>query len=265
MLIDINSYTGHWPFRQLKNNTCATRLQQMKRFGIDIAAISNLNGVFYKNTQSANEELYEDLKSSRKFENRFVPFAVINPIYARWKDDLKKCVEKMGMKGVRLHPLYHHYSLTNPFCIELVKRTRDMGLPVALSFRMVDKRVSSWMDINEEWTIKDVIPIIKEVPDAKYLFLNVVNSLQNTMQGDNEERDSLKNTNFLMDTSGRAMSNLAHLIEVNGKEKFAYGSHSPILESFTGLLRIASLRPEEASESTKEFLRYGNAKRFLNL
>lgn len=265
MLIDINSYIGHWPFRQLKHNTFETKLQLMKRFGIDVAVISNLNGVFYKNTQSANEELYEELGSNPKFKNRFVPFAVINPIYAGWRDDLKICVEKMGMKGVRLHPLYHRYSLTDANCVELVKRTRDLNLPIAFSLRIVDRRVSSWMDINEEWALKDILPIIKEVPDAKYMFLNVVNNLQNTIQGNGEEKGILEKTNFLIDTSGRAMSDLPHLIKGYGKEKFAYGSNSPILESFTGLLRIESLRPQEANKSAKELLRYGNAKKFLNL
>jgi len=261
MLIDVNAYTGHWPFRQLKHTTCAARLMQMQQSGIDISVVSNLNGVFYKNTQSANEELYEEMKSNRKFASRLIPFAVINPIYAGWKDDLKVCVEKMGMKGVRLHPLYHRYSLADANCIELVKRVRDLNLPIALSLRMVDKRVSSWMDLNEEWSLKDVMPIIKAVPDAKYLILNAANNLQ----VDDGDSAVLKDVNFLMDSSGRALSNLGGMIKTYGKEKFAFGTHSPILDNVTGLLRIESLRNDEADEPTKELLRAGNAKRFFNL
>jgi len=261
MLIDVNAYTGHWPFRQLKQNTCNARLEMMEKNGIEFSVISNLNGIFYKNVQSANEELYEELKQDRRFEKRLIPFAVINPIYAGWKDDLKKCTGEMGMKGVRLHPLYHNYSLTNPNCIELVKRTRDLGLPIALSLRMVDKRVSSWMDINEEWSLKDVMPIIKEVPDAKYMILNAANNLQLS----EEDSTILKKVNFLMDTSGRGVSQLWQLLSIYGAGKFAYGSHSPILDNITGLLRIETLRPDEAGETVKELLRYGNAKRFLKL
>lgn len=261
MLIDVNAYIGHWPFRQLKHTNIASRLHQMQKQGVHISVVSNLNGVFYKNTQSANEELYEEMKSDKKYSNHFIPFAVINPVYAGWKADLKTCKEKMGMKGVRLHPLYHRYSLKDANCVELIKRVRDLNLPVALSLRLVDRRVSSWLDINEEWSLKDILPIIKEVPDAKYLILNAVNS----MQVDDEEREVLKSTNFLMDTSGRAITDLGNLIALYGKEKFAFGSHSPILDSITGLLRIESLRPEEANESNKELLRYGNASKFFNL
>ena len=67
MLIDINAYVGHWPFIQLQYNTCSTRLDRMNKFGVDVSVISNMNGAFYKNTQSANEELFEEIKSDKRF------------------------------------------------------------------------------------------------------------------------------------------------------------------------------------------------------
>ncbi len=79
MLIDTNAYVGHWPFIQLKYNTCETLVKRMDQFGVDISVISNFNGIFYRNTQSANKELYDEIKSSKRFRDRFVPFAVINP------------------------------------------------------------------------------------------------------------------------------------------------------------------------------------------
>jgi uncharacterized protein len=261
MLIDVNANVGHWPFKQLKYNTCNKLLERMNRFGVDISVVSNMNGIFYKNTQSANEELYEEIKSNRKFKDRFVPFAIINPIYAGWRDDLDRCCKKMGMKGIRLYPLYHDYGINDPSCIELVKRARDYSLPVAFTLRMVDSRQRSWMDISEEWSLKSVIPILREVPDAKYLILNLANNLKL----DNDESELLKKVDFLYDTSGRSITNPAELIKTYGKEKIAFGTHSPILDYLTGLLRIDSLKEEEADKATKELLRSGNAKRFLKI
>ena len=107
MLIDANAYIGHWPFRQRRHNTCASRLQRMKQFGVDLAVVSNLNGIFYKNPQAANEELFDEINSSREFKERFIPFAVINPLYASWRDHFAWSTERMGMKGIRLYPQYH--------------------------------------------------------------------------------------------------------------------------------------------------------------
>lgn len=261
MLIDSNAYVGHWPFRQLKDNNCKGLLERMDKFGIDLSLVSNLNGVFYKNTQHANEELYEEIRSNKKYEKRFLPFAVINPIYNGWKDDLEICTKKLGMKGIRLHPVYHGYDLDNPACVELVKMARDRGLVVALSLRIVDARPSSWLDVEKEWVLKDVTPIMKAVPDAKYLILNVCNS---TALGA-EDLSMFKKADVIMDTSGRNISDLGKLISTFGKEKFAFGTHAPVLDYRTGLLRVEALRDKEADEKTKELLRSGNIKRLLNI
>jgi len=261
MLIDINANVGHWPFKQMKYNTCAKLLDRMNKFGVNMSVISNMNGIFYKNTQSANEGLYEEIRSDKLFHERFIPFAILNPIYAGWRDDLETCHMKMGMKGIRLYPLYHDYELTDPSCVELVKNARDRGLPVAFTLSVDDSRQRSWMDISREWTLKDVIPIINAVPDAKYIILNIANSMEITP----EETELLKKAEIIFDTSGRSLTNLGELLNQYGKGKFAFGTHSPILDYLTGLLRIESLRDTEADEHTRDLLRSGNAMRILGI
>jgi uncharacterized protein len=261
MLIDINANIGHWPFEQTNCNTCQALLERMNKYGVDKSVVSNINGIFYKDTQAANEELQAEILSDKNFRDRFILFAVINPIYAGWKNYLNTCITKFGIKGIRLYPLYHDYEITDPSCIELVKIARDRGLIVAFTLRMVDSRPRSWMDISKEWSMKDILPIIKEVPDAKYFILNVANSIMVS----EEETGLLKKTNILFDTSGRNISNLGELLKTYGKDKFAFGTHSPILDYLSGLLRVESLRADEADETTKEILRSGNAKKHLGL
>lgn len=261
MLLDINASVGHWPFQHYNYNNCGSLLDRMNKYGVNVSVIGNLNGIFYKNTQSANEELYSEINSDKRFHDRLIPFAVINPIYAGWREDLDICISKFGMKGIRLYPLYHDYDLTDPSCIELVKRAADRNLVVAFTLRMVDSRPRSWMDIEKEWALNDIIPIIKAVPEAKYMILNIANSTELA----DDETALLKNADLLMDTSGRAMSNLGTLLKKYGTNKFAFGTHSPILDYVTGRLRIESLRDSEADEKIKELLRSGNAKRILGI
>jgi hypothetical protein len=261
MLIDINAHVGHWPFKQMKYNTCASLLERMNRFGVEISVVSNMNGIFYKDTQSANEELFKELRSDKSFNDRFIPFAVLNPAYGGWQNDFEICAGKFGMKGICLYPLYHDYEITDPACIELVKKARDKGMIVTFTHRMVDSRQRSWMDISKEWTMKDIMPIIREVKDARYFIVNAANS----MNVDTGDADLLKLADILIDTSGRALSNPGEMIKRLGKEKFAFGTHSPVLDYLTGLLRIESLRPEEADEATRELIRSGNAKRILGI
>lgn len=262
MLIDINAHVGSWPFQQLKYNTCKALLERMDDFGVDISVISNINGIFYKNTQAGNEELHEELMSNRKFKDRFIPFAVINPMYAGWEYDLETCGEKMNIKGIRLYPKFHDYDLTEPSCIKLVKNARDRGLTIAFTLRMLDTRgPRHWMDLKTEWALADVMPIIKAVPDAKYFILNIANSV-NLKE---EDFELFKMANILMDTSGRRISDLRGLLNTYGNDKFAFGTHSPILDYVTGLLRIEALRETEVDENTRNRLRSGNAQKFLGI
>jgi len=264
MLIDVNSYIGHWPFRRLKGNTCKEQLARMDAAGIEQAVLFNLNGVFYKNVQSANDELYEALSENRTYRKRFIPFATINPIYSGWRDDFEVSVKQQGAKGIRLHPLYHGYELTNPNVIELAQMAREHNLPIAMSLRIVDHRPSSWMDIMKEWALKDVLPLIKAVPDAKYLILNLANN-SNFGAFNKEELALIRSTKILMDTSGRMVMELADMMKNYGSNKFAFGSHYPILDPVTGLLRIETLRASEVTEKELEMLRNGNARSFLEL
>jgi predicted TIM-barrel fold metal-dependent hydrolase len=277
MLLDINAYVGHWPFKKLQYNTCSTLLDRMNKFGVEKSVISNLNGIFYKNTKSANEELFDELSSDKRFGDRFIPFAIINPIYAGWKDDLKISVTRLGMKGIRVFPQYHDYEITDPLLIDLVNLAKDYNLPVAIDIRMVDSRQRSWMDIpvfepreekydiiTKEWQLKNIVPLIREVPDARFIIVNLATSLVLT----DEETELVKKSNVLFDTSGRSIRGdnmLGELIRRFGRDKFAFGSHSPILDYLTGRLRIESMSEADADEETKELLRSGNAKKFLGI
>ena len=261
MLIDSNAYIGHWPFRKFEYNTLDALSERMKEFGTDVTVLSSLNGIFYKNTQNANEELIEAIRSKGAYRDRFIPFAVINPIYGGWKDDFEVCSSTMGMKGIRLYPKYHDYDIADPACIELVKMSRDKGLPVVFDLRIVDRRTSSWIDIDKEWSLKDVAPIVRAVPDAKYLIVNVANGTALNA----EDTALLKKADLLMDSSGRNMVDWPDLFQRFGTDHFCFGTQSPILDYFTGLLRIESLRENEADEKTKDLLRSGNIKRMLGI
>lgn len=268
MWIDTNAYVGHWPFRQMQYGTCELLLKHMNKFGVNQSVVSNLNGVFYQNTQVANRELYDEIRSLGKQSGRFIPFGVINPIYAGWEYDMDECINVFGMKGIRLYPKYHDYKIDDPRLVQLVLKAKNFGIPVCFNHWMIDPRSRSWMDIDylwltdkPEWDLNSIMPIIKLVPEAKYMILHATNSM--ALSKDDEK--IFKKADVLIDTSGRSVNNLLSLAQTYGIERFAFGTHSPLHDYLTGMLRIESLRPAEADEATKEMLRSGNAKRFLGI
>ena len=94
MIIDVNAYLGHFAFRRLRHNTAADLLRLMDSKKIDKAVVSSASAITYRNPQAGNEDLAAEI---RRHRDRLIPFAVINPSYAGWQDDLKICRDDFGI------------------------------------------------------------------------------------------------------------------------------------------------------------------------
>jgi len=142
MIIDVNAYLGPFAFRRLRHNTAASLLALMDAKKIDRAVVSSAAAITYRNAQAGNEEVAQEVKTHR---DRLIPFAVINPFYAGWQDDLKICHEEFGMTGLRLYPKWHNYSLSSPSCRELIQAATEQSMVISIPMRVEDNRERSWM------------------------------------------------------------------------------------------------------------------------
>jgi len=168
MIIDAYAYLGHWPFRRVYFNTAKSLLSLMDKVGIQMALVSSLSSVFYRNAQSGNEELYEEVRS---FRGRLIPLACINPRYPGWLDDLYYCFEKFKMRGVRLHPNFHGYSLRDERVLKLIKVVSEYGYPVSIVVRVEDERIGHWLVRVPPVPIDDIAYIIKSCKDTTFIIL----------------------------------------------------------------------------------------------
>lgn len=269
MLIDINAYIGHWPFRRLRGNTLEAMLQRMDKFGVDKALVANINGIFYKDTHSSNEELHEAIQAIKSVEDRFIPFASMNPILPWWKHSLQVSHEALGMRGIRLYPLYHEYELNDPKCVELVKAARDRQMPISIPLRMIDLRQRSWLDVDKELDLNHIASLVREVPDAQYIVLDM--RVGNGRSTTEESLEILKKADILFDTvrssgvpvKGYNGESLLELLETYGPEKLAFGTETPFIDYCSPFIRVEVFN--EADEKTKEMIWSGNARRMLRI
>ncbi|HWI93845.1 MAG TPA: hypothetical protein VNT20_21345 [Flavisolibacter sp.] len=270
MLIDINSYIGNWPYRKLRGTTLNSLLERMNHYGVDKSVVANINGIFYMDCQSANEELYAEIQAQKGHKNRFIPFATLNPLLPWWKQSLDICHNEFGMKGIRLYPLYHKYKLTDKSCIDLVKAAHSYNMPVSIPLRMTDLRERSWLDVDEEMNYNDIAVLVKEVPDAQYMILDARITEHAPITTD-ESINILKNANVLFDSvrssgvpvAGINGESLLYLINTFGKDKIAFGTETPFLDYCSPFIRVAVL--EEADEATKNMIWSENARRMLRI
>jgi len=137
MIIDVNALLGRWPFYTLRYEGVEGIVALMDRAGIDKAVVTSMDSVYRVDYETGNREVAEACK---QYPDRFIPFAVINPIFTLWKEHLKTCVKEFGAKGIKLHPDYHKYGLLGEEIRRLMEEAKDYALPVYVQTSLIDHR-----------------------------------------------------------------------------------------------------------------------------
>ena len=256
MIIDMNAYLGHYAFRRLRHNTADSLLRLMDARKIDRAVVSSASAITYRNAQSGNEEVNGEVKAHR---DRLIPFAVINPIYAGWEDDLKACHEGSGMRGLRLYPGWHNYKLSDPRCLDLVHAAAARGLVVSIPIRVEDPRERSWLVDVPDVALDDVAALVRACPEAKFLLLNGIGYVRTPLgrAGSglpaNYRIEISRLTAFLDDELGT-------LIQSLGPGRIVFGTGMPFSYPDPALLKLEVLA---ASPEQKEKIAWRNAVEWL--
>lgn len=256
MIIDVNAYLGHYPFRRLCCTSARQLLDLMDSNGIERAVVSSLHAVFYRDAHRGNEELYEETKAHGA---RFIPVATANPKYVGWRHDLAEAVERWKMKAVTLVPAHHGYSLTDAYGQAALARIADYGLPVVLTQRFEDRRQRHHWDVAEDLETTTLLAVARAHPHLKFLLSNWID-----LDGARLVTAGLKGR-CLIDFARLDVllyKDVQKLIATLGVEAIAFGSHMPFDYVGPSLVKLANL--ETLSKGDYEKLAWRNAASFFN-
>lgn len=256
MLIDVNAYLGHFAFRRLRHNTAEGLMRLMDKHGIDRAIVSSASAITYRNAQSGNEELFEEVKGHT---DRLIPFAVINPTYSDWLHDLRVCHDDFGMRGVRMYPRWHGYSLRDGGARELVHAATELHMIVSIPVRVEDPRQRHWLLDVPDVPLDEIADLIGACPEARFMILKGIR-FTNSPLGRKENDLS---GNYLIEISRLTAllhAEMRQLIENVGVERLAFGTGMPFKYPAPALLKIEVL---DADEDEKEAIRWRNAAEML--
>ena len=256
MMIDVNTYLGHFAFRQLRYNTASGLLNLMDRKGIDKAVVSSASAITYRNPQPGNDEVNAEVKRHR---DRLIPFAVVNPSYAGWQDDLRACHEDFKMRGVRLYPRWHNYGLSDQCCRDLVNAAMERGMVVSIPIRVEDNRQRHWLVDVPDVPLGDIVALVKACPKAQFILTSGAGFISSPLG--KKENDLPGNYYIGICRLSAVLSNeLGELLANLGAERLVFGTGMPFHYPDPALLKLKVL---EASKSEKEKIRWQNAARLL--
>jgi predicted TIM-barrel fold metal-dependent hydrolase len=258
MILDVNAYLGHFAFRQLRHNTAASLLQLMDAKRIDKAIVSSASAITYRNAQPGNEELAAEVKGHR---DRLMAFAVINPFYAGWQDDLEICHEDFGMNGLRLYPKWHNYRLSDGCCLDLVNAATERGMVISVPIRVEDKRQRSWLVDVPDVPLDELAALVKACPKARFVLLNGLGYVKSPLG----RKDNGLPANYLIEISRLSAlldNEIGQLIASLGAERLVLGTGMPFSYPDPALLKLEVLA---ASKEDKEKIGWRNIAQWLRL
>jgi len=249
MIFDVNAWLGVWPFRTLRDNTVETLIPRLDRSGIDMAAVSRIEAMLHRNPQPANELL---AREAAPVADRLVPIATINPGFPKWEQDLERCHEALGMKGVRLFPQYHDYEIDGSDARAVVAACAERDLPVIVPHRVEDVRQRHWMDPGRVVDLDGVARLIAAVPAATIVISNCrpVNTSPVWLNEAIRDMDwyfdlSLAEVHYGLHRTVDRMTDLADFIKHGGADHLVFGSHVPISYIGPALVKRAVLPVDE--------------------
>ncbi|MDT8303643.1 MAG: amidohydrolase family protein [Sedimentisphaerales bacterium] len=258
MIVDVNAYLGHFAFRQLRHNKAGSLLSLMDSKRIDKAVVSSASAITYRNSQAGNEEVAAEVHGH---SDRLIPFAVINPSYAGWQDDLKICHEKFGMTGLRLYPKWHNYKFSSACCRELVNAAIERGMVISIPIRAEDNRQRSWLLNVPDVSLEEIVELVKAHPKARFILLNGIGYTRCPLG----RKDNGLPANYaigLSRLSAVLANEIGQLITNLGAERVMFGTGMPFKYPDPALVKLEVL---DASEADKENIRSQNAVIWLRL
>lgn len=169
MIIDVNTYIGHYPFRKTKYRTASDLIGLMDKYGIEKSCVASLNAVYYKDCMEGNYELLGEIEP---YKDRLIPFCVINPEYNGAADDFKICVKEMGFKGLRLFPKQQGYKLDGKLSTEMLRLAGEIGIPAHIPLQLEDLRGHHPLDIVEPIGAEEIKQAALAAPETDIILSN---------------------------------------------------------------------------------------------
>jgi predicted TIM-barrel fold metal-dependent hydrolase len=254
MIIDTNVYLSRWPFRRLPDDEPAALVARLRRHGVTQAWAGSFDGIFHKDIGGVNARLAEECR--RYGPGVLAPFGSVNPTLPDWPEDLRRCHEVHRMRGIRLHPNYHGYTLDDPRFAEILRMASARGLIVQLAVQMEDERVQHPLVKIPPVALAPLPGLVEGNPKLRLMLLNGVRAINAAALKPLARVPAIRIEFAMLDGVG----GLSQAVELLSADRILFGSHAPFYYFESALLKVKEAGLPEAAVTK---ICQGNARELL--
>lgn len=246
-IIDSNVSLFRCPFRRLPLDDTKLLLTKMRSLGIATAFAGSFEGILQRDIATVNERLAAECRGFPEL----IPIGSLNPNLPGWEDDWRSCLNDHGMHGIRLHPNYHGYELTDRRFLKLLKLAESSGVFVQIAALFEDVRTQP-----ETLRIPDV--------DLSPLVTHAIGRIQILNwrpRGELFEKlAAIPQIHFDISRIDQT-DGVATLLQTVPENRVLFGTHAPFLIPEASLIRV---HESALSENSLHSVLEANATTFLN-
>jgi predicted TIM-barrel fold metal-dependent hydrolase len=239
-IIDSNVHLFEWPFRKLKYDRTGALVAKLRRHRITQAWAGSFEAVLHKQLDASNRRLAEECRT--RGDGVLIPIGTINPVWPDWEEDLRRCHEQHGIRGLRLYPAYHGYTLDQPEFARLINAAAKRGMLIQVVLRLEDERVHHPALDMALVDTAPLIDVLKKVPAAKVQLINSAGPLLG-----NNVRPLVRETQVTFDIAAtEGNGGVGRLIEGTNPsyrgaipaDRLLFGSHAPFFPCESALMKL---------------------------
>jgi hypothetical protein len=160
------------------------------------------------------------------------------------------------MKGVRLLPGYHDYTLEDPRFRQLLSLLADGKMLLQIAVRQEDPRTQHRLLMTKDVELKPLLPLLSDFPNLPIVVLNAVSSSALELHGQLAAAGKV----YFDIATLEGIAGLERQIQSLPPERLLFGSHSPFFTFDSAKLK---LQESELPAPTREQITHLNAKKIL--
>lgn len=245
MTIDVHTWIGAYPFRDVPHPDPEVLVRVLEREGVKGAWVGHLPSAFWRDPSTGNEALFQ---ATERWPSVLHAIPCVRPDWPQWERALRAVVSR-GVPAVRAYPPQWGFAPQDASMLELAAACGEAGVVVQLTTRFEDARQRHWMDTAGDLSGATIRSIARASDRVHVVVCGAGRALVEEVHWGLTPAERARVWWDISWLWGPPEDDLAHLLRTCGAERFVHGSAWPLRLAQTPRANLALL-PDDVVGAT---------------